>query len=487
MKNACCYIRVSTHGKQEELSPDTQKKLIFEYCKKNGYIITEKDVFQDLGITGTESSNRTKFNEMIGHCKLKAHPYDAIIVWKFSRFARNQEESIIFKRMLKKNNVEVVSVSEPIPEGMMGELIERILEWMDEYYSINLSQEVMRGMTENAKRGKLQSNPPYGYRYDKKTKTVSAVEEEKEVYLKMIEMFEQGMAYSTIARKLTVSGYTNSNNSYWRTHAVNYIIDNPFYAGKVRWNMYSHRTKKVNDESEWIIADGTHEPFISYERYEKIHEKVKEYHLKNTAKPRTKATKRHYLSGILRCKCCGGGIYYAKHPKYPTFYCKNQTLKLCESNQYVSPKKMEEYFFEGIEKILKNDEYIYTRNDDLFNSRSKTELESFYDAELERIETKEKRIKQAYREGIDTIEEYKENKKILEKEKKEIEEKLNSVIIKIEKVEKPKEFKKKINDVVEILKDDNIEIPDKNEALKTIVSKIVFDKETELMEFHLNV
>ena len=46
--------------------------------------------------------------------------------------------------MLKKQNIDVVSISEPIPEGMMGQLIERILEWMDEYYSINLSQEVTR-------------------------------------------------------------------------------------------------------------------------------------------------------------------------------------------------------------------------------------------------------------------------------------------------------------------------------------------------------
>lgn len=79
---------------------------------------------------------------------------DVILVWKFSRFARNQEESIVYKSLLsKKHNVEVTSVSEPLVDGPFGSLIERIIEWMDEYYSIRLSGEVTRGMTEKALRG----------------------------------------------------------------------------------------------------------------------------------------------------------------------------------------------------------------------------------------------------------------------------------------------------------------------------------------------
>lgn len=68
----------------------------------------------------------------------------------------NQEEAIVYKNLLKKANVDVISVSEPIPDGFIGELVQRIFEWMDEYYSINLSGEVMRGMTERASRRWLQ-------------------------------------------------------------------------------------------------------------------------------------------------------------------------------------------------------------------------------------------------------------------------------------------------------------------------------------------
>ncbi len=77
----------------------------------------------------------------------KDHP-DYILAWKFSRFARNQERKHCLQIAPQKNNVQVVSISEPLPDGPFAPLIERIIEWMDEYYSIRLSGEVKRGMKE---------------------------------------------------------------------------------------------------------------------------------------------------------------------------------------------------------------------------------------------------------------------------------------------------------------------------------------------------
>ena len=133
MKTVCAYIRVSTDS-QEEYSPDAQIRLLKEYAASHDMTII--DIYQDLGISGRNADKRPQFQDMIAMAKSKEHPYDAILVWKFSRFARNQEESIVYKSLLKKNLVDVVSVSEPLPEGVIGELVERIFEWMDEYYSI---------------------------------------------------------------------------------------------------------------------------------------------------------------------------------------------------------------------------------------------------------------------------------------------------------------------------------------------------------------
>ena len=148
VKYAYGYIRVSTHD-QEEISPDSQEHLLRDYAAKNNIVILK--IFTDLGISGRKADKRPGFQEMIGLAKGDDHPVDQILVWKFSRFARNQEESIVYKSLLKKqHNVDVVSVSEPLSDNPFGSLIERIIEWMDEYYSIRLSGEVLRGMKENA-------------------------------------------------------------------------------------------------------------------------------------------------------------------------------------------------------------------------------------------------------------------------------------------------------------------------------------------------
>ena len=82
---------------------------------------------------------------MIAAAKDASHPFDVVIVWKYSRFARNQEESIFYKSVLRsKCNVDVVSVSEPLVAGPFGSLIERIIEWMDEFYSVRLAEELMQ-------------------------------------------------------------------------------------------------------------------------------------------------------------------------------------------------------------------------------------------------------------------------------------------------------------------------------------------------------
>ena len=92
-----------------------------------------------------------------------------ILLWKFSRFARNVDEATYYKSILRnKCGIDVISVSEPIAEGMYGRLIEMIIEWSYELYSFNLAGEVMRGMTARARAGKFDSYAPIGYRISEK-------------------------------------------------------------------------------------------------------------------------------------------------------------------------------------------------------------------------------------------------------------------------------------------------------------------------------
>ncbi len=148
MKIAAAYVRVSTED-QTELSPTSQIKQIREYAKNHGYIVPNEFVFADEGISGKNTQKRPAFNRMIGLAKTKPKPFECILLWKYSRFARNREDSIVYKSMLRKQlGIDVISISENLGDDKMSILIEALIEAMDEYYSINLAEEVKRGMTE---------------------------------------------------------------------------------------------------------------------------------------------------------------------------------------------------------------------------------------------------------------------------------------------------------------------------------------------------
>ena len=162
---AAAYIRVSTDD-QTELSPDSQLHVILDAAKADGYIIPKEYIFMEKkGISGRKADNRPEFQRMISLAKSQTpSPFTRLYLWKFSRFARNQEESTFYKGILRKKcGVEIISVSEPIAEGMFGRLIETIIEWFDEYYSVNLSGEVLRGMNEKASNKGYQCTPSLGY------------------------------------------------------------------------------------------------------------------------------------------------------------------------------------------------------------------------------------------------------------------------------------------------------------------------------------
>jgi site-specific DNA recombinase len=87
------------------------------------------------------------------------------LIYEYSRFARSREDSIVYKALLKKNGIQLISITEPVDDSAMGRLMQSIIECIDEFNSENLGEEVTRGMRESASRGfYLSSRPPYGYR-----------------------------------------------------------------------------------------------------------------------------------------------------------------------------------------------------------------------------------------------------------------------------------------------------------------------------------
>ncbi len=102
---------------------------------------------------------------MIAHAQRRASPFQKIVVWKFSRFARNRKDSAIYEGLLRRRGVDVVSVSEQVDRNSAsGILTEGMCEVIDQFYSARLREEVHRGMKETALEGlDCGGIPPFGY------------------------------------------------------------------------------------------------------------------------------------------------------------------------------------------------------------------------------------------------------------------------------------------------------------------------------------
>lgn len=479
LKSSCAYIRVST-DKQEELSPDAQKRLVLDYAKNNGYILSSDNIFIENGISGKKADKRPQFMKMIALAKSKEHPFDVILVWKYSRFARNQEESIVYKSLLKRNNVDVISISEPLVDGPFGSLIERIIEWMDEYYSIRLSGEVMRGMSENAMRGGYQSNLPMGYVMNKNT-GIPEIEESGSYIVKKIynDYSANGKSFLQIARELNALGYRTQRGATFEQRTVRYILENPFYTGKVRWNRQDHVNHVIKDKSEWIIADGKHVPLISNELFDLVQNQILQRC--RPYKARGTGNIKHWLSGIVKCSSCGTSLMSTSPSmgRITNYQCGKYLKGACSDSHYIKTEALEQAIYSAFEYAINSGQINFEVKHTTINEDTEDLIRR-----LHSLDQKEKRIKQAYMNGIDTLEEYSENKAILQKER----ECLNELLDKSNDLESDhNEMLDQIISTYKIIRDESKDKLERANAIRSVVRKAVYDKENDSLSIYFRL
>lgn len=461
------YIRVSTDD-QTELSPDAQLRVILDAAKADGFVIPKEFIFiEQKGISGRKAQNRPEFQKMIAIAKSQQPaPFKRLYLWKFSRFARNQEESVFYKSILRKKcSVDIKSVSEPIMEGMFGRLIESIIEWFDEYYSVNLSGEVLRGMTEKALRNGYQCAPCTGY---------DAVGEGKpfvinEAAYKIVEYihtaYHNGLDMTNIARECNSRGWRTKRGNIFERRTIYRILTNRFYIGEVSWN--------------GITFQGTHEVRQTIlDVFEDNQKRIEhEYH---PVKRRDVSTCRHWLSGILKCASCGASLSLNRtnNPKkrLDTFQCWKYLKGYHTGSNSLSSRKAEAAVLQSLRQVIDTGELEYEY---IPKMDEKTESEEMLlkDA-IDRIRIKEQRIRDAYENGIDTLEEYKANKLRLAAEEAQLRASLSQLQEAMPAGPSKEEVLGRIRTVYDLLSDPEIDFETKGNAIRSVVKQITWDRST---------
>ncbi len=458
------YIRVSTDD-QLEFSPDSQLKQIQDYARAHNIILTADNIFmEEEGRSGRKASKRPEFQRMVGMAKQQPKPFDVILVWKFSRFARNQEESIVYKSMLRsKCGIDVVSVSEPVIDGPFGSLIERIIEWMDEYYSIRLSGEVLRGMAEKHSRGGVVSVPAFGYMMGDGVFVPDP--DRAPVVQNIFDWFvNEKMGYRNIANRINDLGIRTNRGGRMELRTVRYILRNPVYIGKIRWSEGRKGWDMDNDNQ--VVVDGSHDPIISQEIWDAAQQRYNEI-LKSHPKNTYQVQNPVMLHGLVKCSACGSTL---SRSCGAGLQCIGYAHGTCKQSHYISTKLLNEMVLSGLEDAFRTSNLtIIPRQPATPGADQKLQQD-----QIKREKQKLERIKAAYEDGIDTLAEYKTKKERLLKAIAALEAKGAQPAATID----TKQFIKTHASLLKELRDPEKSDAEKNEILRSFVDQIVFNRAT---------
>ena len=283
---AVIYARYSSDNQREE-SIEGQIRECTAYAEKNGITIVKHYI--DRAISA-KTDNRPEFQQMIKDSDKKL--FDIVLVWKLDRFARNRYDSARYKTQLKKNGVKLMSATEIISEGPEGIILESVLEGYAEYYSADLSEKVIRGMTENALKGKFTGGAiPFGYiinadhRFEIDPLTAPFVAE-------TFQRYNDGQTMREIRDWLNEKGVKNQRGGLMTFNTIQHMLNNRRYIGELKYR-------------DVLIPDAI-PSIVSAELFNDVQEKM----LKNKKAPaRRKAEDDYLLTTKLFCGYCGALMF----------------------------------------------------------------------------------------------------------------------------------------------------------------------------------
>ena len=279
---AVIYARYSSDNQREE-SIEGQLRECTAYCVKNDITILRSYIDRALS---AKTDNRPDFQRMVKDSAKGL--FDAVIVWKLDRFARNRYDSAHYKAQLRKYGVKVLSATENISEGPEGIILESMLEGMAEYYSAELSEKVIRGHTENALKCKYNGGTPtFGYTIDSDMH-YQIDPRTAPVVLEIFTRYDNGATMKEIRDYLNDTGVTTVRGRTIDLNFVAAILHNRKFLGE-----YKYR--------DIIVPNGI-PTIIPQDLFDRVQQRL----AKNRKAPaRHKAEDDYLLTTKLFCGTCG--------------------------------------------------------------------------------------------------------------------------------------------------------------------------------------
>ena len=334
------YARYSSDNQREE-SIEGQLRECKDYAERNG--ITILGTYIDRALSA-KTDNRPEFQKMIKDSAKGL--FDVVLVWKLDRFARNRYDSARYKNLLKKNGVKVISARENISEGSEGIILEAMLEGYAEYYSAELSEKVIRGLTDNALKCKYNGGTvPMGYYIDEQ-QYYQIDPKTAPVVLEMFTKYSEGATMQELVNLLNSRGMRSIRGGKITLNIMNHLLKNRRYMGE-----YSYRD---------VVKEDGIPAIVDKDLFDRVQQQIE----KNKKAPaRYKADADYILTTKLYCGKCmsfmvGESGTSRNANTYRYYKCITAKRKKGCDKKAVKKDWIEEIVINQIKKVIFDDDLI---------------------------------------------------------------------------------------------------------------------------------
>ena len=320
-----------------------QKSMLIQYAHKQDWEIY--DIYSDDDYAGADR-NRPQFKRMLADAE--AHMFDIILCKTQSRFTRELElvEKYIHG-LFPLWGIRFVSIVDNADTDNKGNKKSRQINGLvNEWYLEDMSENIRSVLKSRREHGfHIGAFAPYGYKKDPDSKGHLIIDEEAaEVVKEIFCLFADGYGKSTIARILNDRGIPNPTeykrlkgfryaqsskaaSPLWKYHSVQWVLSNEAYIGNLiqgKMESISYKTKELRwkPKDQWIKVEGTHEPIIEQDLWEKVQKKINSH-----ARTCTRTGKVHLFSGVAFCIHCGYALRVHRG-KNDHFYLQCETRQI---------------------------------------------------------------------------------------------------------------------------------------------------------------
>ncbi len=337
-RSAVIYTRVSSKEQTENLSLDIQLQAILKFAQNGGY-----SIMSTFGGTyeSAKDDERKEFQRMLEFVRRNKTDVNTILVYSFDRFSRSGANSIFLSEQLRKQGVQIVSVTQPTDTFTpSGELHQNIMMVFSHFDNQLRRQKTIAGMKERLTRGYWTGIAPTGYDYDRSIREKPLVQTpiarliKKAFYLKAVDQ----LSNAEILRRLKPQGLRVNQKT------LSKIFSNPTYAGFL--------SNKLLDGQ---VIKGNHKPIISKEIFLRANRNKKQ--IENRMR-QTEANVHVPLKNFIWCSSCMRCHLTGYEMKARGIWYYKCSQKACCHN--INADKMHMLFYNMLKKMSIKKELIPT-------------------------------------------------------------------------------------------------------------------------------